>query len=93
LTRFCCDAVVEPRTAKSLNVIVASVQDSPSASGAKPSSLAIDGVDRTMIRSRAFAMPSSSSSGPRTIHAPAAPEATWIAVVPWMCGWYHCRPV
>jgi hypothetical protein len=24
--------------------------------------------------------------------APVAPDATWIAVVPWMCGWYHWRP-
>jgi hypothetical protein len=41
---------------------------------------------------RVLAMPGSSSTGPRTIHAPVAPDATWIAVLPWMWGWYQNRP-
>lgn len=50
------------------------------------------GVLMTKMRSRAFWMPGRPSTAPRTIHAPVAPEATWMAVLPWMCGWYQSSP-
>lgn len=81
-TTLTCFSEVAPNTENVFTVMCSSSHGSPSASGVKP----IDGVVTTSTRSRASLMPGTSSSGPRTINAPVAPDATWMAVVPWMCG-------